>query len=73
VAPPGLPADRLAILRSAFAPTVNDKGFLAEAEKIRFTIGPMSADEVAQITHETIHAPPDIVDKAKTAMGMAER
>jgi tripartite-type tricarboxylate transporter receptor subunit TctC len=73
VAPPGLPADRLAILRSAFAATLNDKGFLADAEKIRFTIDPMSADEVAQIVHETIHASPDIIDKAKTAMGMAER
>jgi len=73
LAPPGVPADRLAILRKAFAATLADPAFLADAEKIRFDIEPMSADEVAQIVHETVHAPPDIVAKAKVAMGMADR
>ncbi len=73
VAPPGVPADRLATLRSAFAATLKDAAFLADAEKIRFTIEPMSADEVAQIVHETVAAPPNIVAKAKAAMGLADR
>jgi tripartite-type tricarboxylate transporter receptor subunit TctC len=73
VAPPGVPADRLAILRQAFAATLTDPAFLADAKKIRFAIEPMSADEVAQIVYDTIHAPADIVAKAKAAMGMAER
>jgi tripartite-type tricarboxylate transporter receptor subunit TctC len=73
VAPPGLPAERLAVLRDAFAATLKDKGFLADAAKIRFTIDPLSADEVTQIVHETIHAPPDIVAKAKAIIGMAEQ
>jgi tripartite-type tricarboxylate transporter receptor subunit TctC len=73
VAPPDLPADRLAVLRSAFAATLKDAAFLAETAKMRFDIDPLGADDVAQIARETIHAPPDIIAKAKAAMGMADR
>ena len=73
VAPPGLPADRLAILRKAFAATLKDTTFLADAEKIRFTIEPMSADEVAEIVRRHVRRAADIVAKAKIAMGLADR
>ena len=73
VAPPGVPADRLAILRDAFAATLKDPAFLADAAKIRFAIEPMSAADVAHIVHETVAAPPDIVAEAKAAMGLADR
>jgi hypothetical protein len=73
VAPPGVPADRLAILRGAFTATMKDAAFLADAAKIRFTIEPMSADEVTQIVHDTVTAPAGIVAKAKAAMGLADQ
>jgi tripartite-type tricarboxylate transporter receptor subunit TctC len=73
VAPPGLPADRLAVLRKAFSTTLSDKDFLADAEKIRFTIDAMRAEEVAEIVHQTTHAPGDIVAKAKAAISTPER
>ena len=72
VAPPGLPAARLAILRSAFAATLKDEAFLAEAARIRFDIDLLNSEEVAQIVRETTHAPPDITAKAKAAMGLAD-
>jgi tripartite-type tricarboxylate transporter receptor subunit TctC len=73
VAPPGLPEERLAVLRNAFAATLKDQAFLADAAKIRFDIDTISAEDVSQIVHDTIHAPPDIVAKAKTAISMADR
>ena len=73
VAPPGLPADRLAVLRKAFSATLSDKDFLADVEKIRFTIDAMSAEEVAEIVHQTTHAPADIVAKAKAAISTPDR
>jgi tripartite-type tricarboxylate transporter receptor subunit TctC len=73
VAPPGLPKDRLTILRSAFAATLKDSAFLADAERIRFNVDAISADDATQIAHETTHAPPEIIAKAKAAMGMADR
>ena len=68
VAPPGVPPERLALLRQAFAATLKDASFLAEAEKIRFNVEPMSAEEVSRTVHETTHAPPDIVAKTKAAV-----
>ncbi len=68
LAPPGIPPERLAILRQAFAATLKDKAFLAEVEKLQIAIDPMSADEVAAIVAETINAAPDVVAKAKAAM-----
>ena len=40
VAPPGVPADRMKILRDAFDKTLTDPAFLAEAEKRRLEIDP---------------------------------
>jgi tripartite-type tricarboxylate transporter receptor subunit TctC len=68
LAPPGVPPERLAILRQAFAATLKDKAFLAEVEKLALPIDPMSADEVAAIVAETVNAAPAVVAKAKAAM-----
>ncbi len=73
IAPPGIPADRLAILRKAFEATLSDKGFLADAEKIRFDVNPIDGDETGRIVHETINAPAEVVAKAKAAMGVPDR
>jgi tripartite-type tricarboxylate transporter receptor subunit TctC len=68
LAPPGIPADRLAVLRQAFAATMKDKDFLADAAKLNLGVDPMGADEVRAIVEQTISAPPDIVAKAKVAI-----
>jgi hypothetical protein len=69
LAPPDTDKDRVALLRKAFADTMRDKGFLAHAAKLKIDIDPVSGDEIAQIVSETIGAAPDIVAKAKAAMG----
>lgn len=68
VAPPGVPADRLAILRQALAATFKDKTFLAEADKLRLDIDPISAQDVIQLVRETVNAPANVVAKAKAAI-----
>jgi tripartite-type tricarboxylate transporter receptor subunit TctC len=68
VAPPGVPADRLAILRSALAATFKDKAFLADAEKLQLDIDAMSANEVTQLVRETVNAPANVIAKAKAAI-----
>ena len=69
LAPPELPPARVATLRQAFAATLIDKGFLAEAEKLNFEIEPISGEDIAQVVNRTIEAPPHIVARAKEAMG----
>lgn len=72
LAPPDVPADRLAILRSAFISTLKDKSFLAEAARLQLEVDPMDAAEVTAIVSETIKTPPAVVAKAKIAMGQAD-
>lgn len=67
-APPGLPAERLATLRKAFAATLADKTFLGEMNKLSIDIEPMTAEEVAKVVNDTVDAPADIVQKAKAVM-----
>ena len=69
LAPPGVPAERIAMLRQGIAESFRDKEFLAETAKIHFDMRPMSGAEIARIVHETVAAAPDIVAKAKAAMG----
>jgi tripartite-type tricarboxylate transporter receptor subunit TctC len=71
LAPPGVPAERLAILRKAFEATLQDKAFLAEAEKLQLDIDPIGAGEVTQLVRETVNAPASIVAKAKAAIDAA--
>jgi tripartite-type tricarboxylate transporter receptor subunit TctC len=72
LAPPGVPADRVAALRAAFDATLRDKAFLADVEKLQIAIDPMGAAEVGQIVADTINAPPEVVGKAKAAMEAPE-
>jgi tripartite-type tricarboxylate transporter receptor subunit TctC len=72
LAPPGVPAERVLLLRRAFAETLADAAFLAEAAKLNVDDIAIGAEEIARIVHETVAAPPDIVAKAKAAMGSEE-
>jgi tripartite-type tricarboxylate transporter receptor subunit TctC len=67
VAPPNLPADRLAVLRQAFMATMQDKDFLAEADKTQLEVNPVSGEDVDKLVKEIYATPADIVAKAKEA------
>jgi tripartite-type tricarboxylate transporter receptor subunit TctC len=67
VAPPNLPADRVAVLRQAFMDTMKDKNFLAEADKMQLEINPVSGEDVEKLVKDVYATPPDIVAKAKQA------
>jgi hypothetical protein len=48
VLPPGTPKDRLEILRKAFAATMKDPEFIAEAEKSKLEVTYVSAEEIGK-------------------------
>ncbi len=68
LAPPGTPADRVKILRDAFMATLKDKEFLADAEKVKIVISPLSGSEVQKVVKSLYEAPKEIVDRAKKAI-----
>ncbi len=67
---PGVPADRLAALRRAFDATMKDPDFLAEAEKFRLTVGPMTGEEVQKLVTEVTDLPPALIEKVRAAFAM---
>lgn len=69
VAPPGVPADRVAALRNAFDATVKDPEFIADAKKQRLIVEPISGREIAEVIAAAYRTPPDVVKKAAEAVG----
>jgi hypothetical protein len=64
LAPPGVPADRLAALRKGFMGTMTDKEFLAEAEANKFEINPVSGEELEALVKEVYRTPAEVAKKA---------
>ncbi|HEY4135161.1 MAG TPA: tripartite tricarboxylate transporter substrate-binding protein [Alphaproteobacteria bacterium] len=64
-APPGLPGDRLATLRKGFDDTMKDKDFIAEMEKNKLEVSPMTGQEVADMLAEIYAMPVAVADQAR--------
>jgi tripartite-type tricarboxylate transporter receptor subunit TctC len=62
--PPGVPQDRAAALQKAFMDTMKDKAFLAEADKAKLEITPLSGAAVAKIIAESAKTSPAVLKKA---------
>jgi tripartite-type tricarboxylate transporter receptor subunit TctC len=69
LAPPGIPADRAAALRQAFMETMQDKDFLADADKAQLEINPVGGEELQKLVAEVYATPPEIAKKAAEILG----
>jgi tripartite-type tricarboxylate transporter receptor subunit TctC len=65
--PPNVPADRVAAIRHAFDATMKDKEFLAEADKLKLEIDPMSGEELAKTLDEMAKTPAEVVARVREA------
>ena len=63
LAPPGIPAERVAALRKAFMETLTDKDLLAEAAKADLEINPVPGEEIQKIVADAYKTAPDIVKR----------
>lgn len=64
-APPGLPPPRIAELRSAFAATLEDSDFLADAENMHLDLSPLPGAELQAMIEKAFDYAPAIVEKAQ--------
>jgi tripartite-type tricarboxylate transporter receptor subunit TctC len=69
VAPPGVPAERVAILRKAFESMLKDPKFLDTAKKRSLDVLPVSGDEIQRLIAKMYASPKHIVDQAKKLVG----
>ena len=70
--PPGVPADRLAMLIEAYRKAMNDPDLQARAEKFGYPIEPAYGEEVAQIVARALRQPDEIVATLTEALKAAK-
>ena len=63
--PPGVPADRIKVLREGFMKMMNDPDVVAEARKKRFEPNPFSGEEIEGLV-KTLVQPPEVIQRMKT-------
>jgi tripartite-type tricarboxylate transporter receptor subunit TctC len=63
VMPPGVPADRVKVLRAAFRAMIEDPELPAEIAKSRQEFQPASGEQVEKLVREVASAPREIVER----------
>ena len=69
VFPPGVPAERLNILRDAFNKSINDPALLSAAEKRRLEIDPGTGEKLEALAKEVMAASPDVIQRVRILLG----
>jgi tripartite-type tricarboxylate transporter receptor subunit TctC len=63
--PPGIPGDRVKILREAFMKTMNDPELLAEAKKRALGVNPTGGEELEAMARDLMTQPPEVIERMK--------
>lgn len=66
VAPPGLPPDRLKMLRDAFDATMKDPAFIAEAKLRKFDVSPENGAHLQALIDKAYATPHEIIERIAT-------
>jgi predicted outer membrane repeat protein len=69
LAPPGVPADRMAAYREAFQATLKDPQFLAESARQHFSIDPLDDRQIQDLLARAYAAPQAIRERAAVLSG----
>ena len=64
---PEVPKDRVAALRTSFMATMKDPAFVADAEKRRAPVAPISGAELVKLVNNGLKVSPELVAKMKAA------
>ena len=69
IGPPGMPGDRVNILRQAFMKALNDRELLTLAEKQGVEIEPTGGEELETLAREVMAQSPEVVEQMKKILG----
>jgi tripartite-type tricarboxylate transporter receptor subunit TctC len=72
VGPPQIPAERLAVLRAAFAKAVDDPQFRADATTQKLAVDPIGGEEAQVIIRRLYDSPPEVVERMRKIVQLAE-
>jgi tripartite-type tricarboxylate transporter receptor subunit TctC len=71
LAPPGVPPERVALLRAGFDATVADPDFVAEAKKANLDLAAMGGEKLAALVKDAVALNGPLLEAAKRAAGTA--
>ena len=66
---PGIPPDRLKLLREAYLKTLKDPELIAETKRQRWDIEPLSGEEMEQLSKEVMVQPKEVIERMKWVLG----
>lgn len=69
VAAPGVPAERIKILREAYGQTLKTPEFLEEAKKNKWEIKPVGGDELDALAKEVAKPSTEVIERLKSLLG----
>jgi tripartite-type tricarboxylate transporter receptor subunit TctC len=69
IAPPGIPPDRLKILRDAFRKTLSDPAFLTDVKTRKLEADPDFGEELETIAKEAVAQPREVIERMKKLLG----
>ena len=69
VGSPGIPPDRVKILRDGFLKAMKDPELLAEAEKRGWEPDPVAGDKLEALAREVVTQPPDVIARMNVVLG----
>jgi tripartite-type tricarboxylate transporter receptor subunit TctC len=68
LAPPGVPKDRVDVLRKAFMDTMKDKELRAEADKGGLEIAPVAGEDIQKLMQDIYRTPASVAQKTATLL-----
>jgi tripartite-type tricarboxylate transporter receptor subunit TctC len=69
VATPGIPPERVTVLREAFNKMLKDPDFLAEIERRKYELQPVKGEDLEAMAKEVIAQPPDVIERMRKLLG----
>ncbi len=66
---PGMPSDRVKIVRDSFMKTMNDPELLAEVEKRGWEASPVRGEKLEALAREVVTQPPEVINRMNVVLG----
>lgn len=73
LAPPQIPAERLAALQGAFDATMTDKAFAAELDRLKLELSPLDGRDMAKWVGKLYSYSPEVVSRVGEILGVATK
>ena len=64
-----MPADRVKLLRDAYAKTLPDAAFLADVKKQEYDFDPVSGEDLQALAKTVVNQPAPVIERLKKILG----